>query len=200
MAKPSGFSLSLSFRHWSLRSSLITEQTLGINTSASVVSVAWNSLKWVCNKAHFSFLNSKCAYVLAKLLQLCLTLCDPMDCSLPGSSVHGILQARILEPVALPSSRGPSWPRNQTPISCSSYSAGRFFTAEPPGNPFKLYTWGLNTTICLEIIKSWLWQYWAYLVAQLVKNMPAMWETWVQSLSWEDPLEKGMATHSSILA
>ena len=38
------------------------------------------------------------------------------------------------------------------------------------------------------------------LVAQLVKNLPAMWETWVLSLSWEDPLEKGKATHSSILA
>ena len=41
---------------------------------------------------------------------------------------------------------------------------------------------------------------WASLVAQLVKNPPAMWETWVRSLGWEDPLEKGMATHSSILA
>ena len=38
------------------------------------------------------------------------------------------------------------------------------------------------------------------LVAQTVKNLPAMWETWVQSLGWEDPLEEGMATHSSILA
>ena len=37
-------------------------------------------------------------------------------------------------------------------------------------------------------------------VAQLVKNQPAMWETWVRSLGWEDPLEKGKATHSSILA
>ena len=41
---------------------------------------------------------------------------------------------------------------------------------------------------------------WASLVAQLVKNPPAMWETWVQSLGWEDPLEEGKATHSSILA
>ena len=41
---------------------------------------------------------------------------------------------------------------------------------------------------------------WASLVAQTVKNRPAMWETWVQSLGWEDPLEKGKATHSSILA
>ena len=40
----------------------------------------------------------------------------------------------------------------------------------------------------------------AYIVAQAVKNLPAMWETWVQSLGQEDPLEKGMATHSSILA
>ena len=41
---------------------------------------------------------------------------------------------------------------------------------------------------------------WASLVTQTVKNPPAMWEIWVQSLGWEDPLEKGMATHSSILA
>ena len=41
---------------------------------------------------------------------------------------------------------------------------------------------------------------WASLVAQLVKNLPAMLETWVQSLGWEDPLEEGMATHSSTLA
>ena len=48
---------------------------------------------------------------------------------------------------------------------------------------------------------GYLLQYsWASLVAQLVKNSPAMRETWVQSLDWEDPLEKGKATHSSILA
>ena len=41
---------------------------------------------------------------------------------------------------------------------------------------------------------------WASLVAQMVKNETTMWETWVQSLGWEDPLEEGMATHSSILA
>ena len=57
--------------------------------------------------------------------QLCLTLCDPMDCSLPSSSVHGILQAKILEWVAIPFSRGSSLPRDQTRVSCT---AGRFFT------------------------------------------------------------------------
>ena len=48
---------------------------------------------------------------------------------------------------------------------------------------------------------GYLLQYsWASLVAQLVKKQPAMWETWVQSLGWEDPIKKGMATHSSVLA
>ena len=47
---------------------------------------------------------------------------------------------------------------------------------------------------------SCLEEYWASLVAQLVKNLPAMWETWVRFLGWEDPVEKGKATHSSILA
>ena len=65
-------------------------------------------------------------------LQLCLTLCGPMESSPPGSSVCTILQARILKWVAIPSSRGSSWNRDQTLISCI---AGRFFTAEPPGKP-----------------------------------------------------------------
>ena len=54
------------------------------------------------------------ACVRAKSLQSCLTLCDPMNCSPPGSSVHGISQARILEWVAMPSSRGSSRPSDQT--------------------------------------------------------------------------------------
>ena len=41
---------------------------------------------------------------------------------------------------------------------------------------------------------------WASLVPQMVKNLPAMWEPWAQSLDWEDPLEEGMETHASILA
>ena len=53
----------------------------------------------------------------AKSLQLCLTLCDSMDCSPPGSSVRGILQARILEWVAVPSSMGSSQPKDQTHVS-----------------------------------------------------------------------------------
>ena len=50
--------------------------------------------------------------------QLCLTLCDSMDCSPPGSSIHWIIQARILEWVAIPFSRGSSWPRDRNQVSC----------------------------------------------------------------------------------
>ena len=65
-------------------------------------------------------------------LQSCPTLCEPRDYSPPGSSVYGILQARILEWVAMPSYRGSSQPRDQTQVS---RIAGSFFTAEPPRRP-----------------------------------------------------------------
>ena len=58
--------------------------------------------------------------VLVLVAQSCLTLFDPMDCSLPGSSDHGILQARVLEWVSTPSSRGSSQPRDQTQVSCTA--------------------------------------------------------------------------------
>ena len=58
----------------------------------------------------------------AKSLQSCLTLCNPMDCSPLGSSVHGILQARILEWTAMPSPRGSSLPRDWTRLSSVQFS------------------------------------------------------------------------------
>ena len=64
-----------------------------------------------------------CVYVLAA--QSCLILCDPTDYSLPGSSVHGILQARVLEWVAIPLVRGSSQPKDRTQVS---HIAGRLFT------------------------------------------------------------------------
>ena len=67
----------------------------------------------------YSFTKWKCSSLS------CVQLCDAMDCSLPGSSVHGILQTRILEWVVIPFSRGSSQSRNQTPVS---HFAGRFFT------------------------------------------------------------------------
>ena len=68
-----------------------------------------------------------CACVLSHFS--CVQLfCDPMDCRPLGSSVHGILQARILEWVALPLSKGSFQPRNRTWVSCISCIAGSFFT------------------------------------------------------------------------
>ena len=76
-----------------------------------------------------------CAMLQVRLFNqtLSLTLCNPMDLSPPDSSVHGILQARILEWVVMPSSKGSSQSKNETHISWVFCTAGRFCTAEPPG-------------------------------------------------------------------
>ena len=63
--------------------------------------------------------------------QSCPTLCDPVGCSPPGSSVHGILQARVLEWIVISFSRGSSQPRERTRVSCV---ADRFLPSEPQGN------------------------------------------------------------------
>ena len=63
--------------------------------------------------------------MLSEVAQLCPTLCDPMDCSLLRSSVHGIFQAKVLEWVAISFSRGSSWPRDWTQVS---RTVGRRFT------------------------------------------------------------------------
>ena len=81
------------------------------------------------------------------------TLCDPRECSPAGSSVHGILQAWILEWVTLPFSVRSSRPRGQIHLSCGSYVVGRFFTTEPPGEPIKVYS--LFTLFHLNVV-SWL--------------------------------------------
>ena len=67
--------------------------------------------------------------------QSCPTLCDPLDCSPPGSSGHGISQAGILEWVAISCSRGSSRPRDQTHVSCVFCIADGFFTSEASGKP-----------------------------------------------------------------
>ena len=94
---------------------------------------------------------------LSEVTQSCLTLCDPMDCSLPGSSIHGILQARVLEWVAMYKTRA---------------SMIVQLVKHPPAmqeTPVRFPGW--------EDLYS---QYsWATLVALLVKNPPTMQETWV---------------------
>ena len=71
-------------------------------------------------------------YFCGLVTKSCPTLCDPLDYSPPGSSVHGIVQARVLEWVAISSSRGSSRIGDLTCVSCL---AGVFFTTEPPGKP-----------------------------------------------------------------
>ena len=98
----------------------------------------------------------------SEVAQSCLTLLDPMDCSLPGSSFHGIFQARVLEWVAFSFSRGSSQPRDRTHASCI---AGGFFTAEPPGKPSFLnsFSWpSLNLSVASASFGTltdtwWLW-------------------------------------------
>ena len=60
--------------------------------------------------------------------------------------------------------------------------------------------WGHKESDTIERLSTAQYIKWASLVAQMVKNLPAIWETWVPSLGWEDPLEKGMPAYSSILA
>ena len=86
--------------------------------------------------------------------QSCPTLCDSMNCSPSGSSIHGVLQARILEWIAIPFSRGSSWPRDRTQVS---FIAGRFFTIWATGKIFTGWqSWTqikqLSTHTCLPLV------------------------------------------------
>ena len=103
-----------------------------------------------CHTLEVFFPDHGCMH--AKLLQSCLTLCNPMICSLPGSSVHGILQATILEWAAMPLSRGSSWPRDQTHPLCQHWQAGSL-PLVPPG---KSFSWSpyLKYTITLSSVQS----------------------------------------------
>ena len=111
-----------------------------------------------------------CMFVCVLVILSCLTLCDPMDCSPPGSSVRGILQARILERVAISSSRRSSQTRDRTQVS---HIAGDSLLSEPPGKSKKVFT----THPCDSAGK------------ESVCNAR---EIWLWSLGWEDPLKNSM--------
>ena len=125
----------LSFRVWCI---VHTSHVFAVNCCYCYVfpalvsfSVKWEELALCVAVGRFSgrlYTNSVPTLrrtVLCLVGQVCLTLCDPMDCSPPGSSVHWILQARILEWVPMPSSRGSSQPRDWNQVSCI---ASGFFT------------------------------------------------------------------------
>ena len=94
-----------------------------------------------CNGSSVAWNTFPCTCVPAKLLQSWQTLFDPLDCSLPGNSVHGILQARILEWVAMFSSRVSSWPRDQTHISILLHWQVGSLPLAPSGKPFPCTSW-----------------------------------------------------------
>ena len=139
-----------------------------------------------------------------------------MDCSPPGSSVHGISQARILEWAASSFSRGSSRPGSPAlqadclPTELQERSKEQCLGpinyvkfSEPSCSHWTLYgIWSLTIPGSGrspgEGIGYPLQYSWAFLVAQMVKNLPEIQETWVWCLGWEDPLEEGIAT--SILA
>ena len=126
-------------------------------------------------------------------VQSCLTHCNPMDCGPPDSSVHGIFQASIREQVAISFSRVSSWPRDWTgDLLCLLHWQAGSLPAEPPRKaPISTFE-----RAAVQLASAW----WVSLVALRVKYLPAMSDTRVQSLGWGDPLEEGMAAHSSILA
>ena len=164
----------------------------------------------------------------AKSLQSCPTLWDPIDGSPPGSPVPGILQARPLEWVAISFSNAWKWKVKE--VTQSHLTPIDPMDCSPPGSSVhgifqaRLLEWGAiaistfwenhHEYLCVSIFHIchkmrivlytvffvFLYLLAASFVTQLVKNLPAMWKTWVQSLGWEDALEKGRAIHSCILA
>ena len=125
---------------------------------------------------------------------------DPTDPSLSGSSVHGDSPGKdagvgchvLLQGIFPTQGSNPGllhWGLSDSSVSKES--------ACNPGDPGSIPGSGRSAA---ERIGSPLPYCWASLVAQLVKNPPEMWETWDKSLGWDDPLEKGKATHSSSLA
>ena len=140
---------------------------------SSDIIFSWKKSPWwraPCSYSILSYVYSCCTYVVrAPSLQLWLTLWDPMDCSLPGSPVHGISQARILQWVVISFSRGSSRPRDWTHVSCVSCTEGRFFYLWVPGEAQHLR--------CIIILKISLYlpysSFEASQVALVVKNLPA---------------------------
>ena len=97
-----------------------------------------------------------CAYVYVKSLQSCSTLCNTMDCSPPGSSVYGILQAGILAGVAVPSSRGSPPPRDGIHLSCRLHSFTVSATWEAPLLLQFAFSWSSMKGF-IQYLIFWVW-------------------------------------------
>ena len=158
----------------------------------------------------------------SSVTQSCLTLCDPMDCSMPGLLVHHQLleftQTHVhwvgdaiqpSHPLSSPSLPTFNLPQHQGLSQWVSSSQVQSLGQEDPlekgmatlssilawRTPWTMEPGKLQSNGLQRVGHSWMTN-----TIQTMKNLPAMQETWVWSLGWEDPLEKEMATHSSILA
>ena len=108
-----------------------------------------------------------CYATLCSDAQSCLSLCDPLDCSLPGSSLHGIFQARILEWVAISFSKGSSPPRDQTWVFCV---AGGFFT----NWAIREAHWNLRLVQMTGQVYIWVCVRWSFCESKLLKFSASM--------------------------
>ena len=107
------------------------------------------------------FSGTNYCYCCCSVIKSCLTLCNPMDCSPPGSPGHGMLQARILEWVVISFPRGSSWPRNQTLDSLVPCIAGGFLSTEPLGKPnillYVYYSLLFHPLMCIILLSASFW-------------------------------------------
>ena len=151
-----------------------------------------------------------------KVAQLCPTLCNPLDYRLwnsPGqntgvsslSFLHGIFPTQGLNPGLLHCrwilyQLSQAWHAIIHRVTQSQAQLKQLRTAHvSPSSSLSILRAKIHLFLFFAYLLEVMYFKWVSLVAQLVKNPPAMWETWVRSLSWEDPMEKGKATHSSIL-
>ena len=145
-----------------------------------------------------------------KVTQLCLTLCDPMDCSPPGSSVHGILQARILEWVAISFSRGSSQPSDRTQVSCiADFDSGNlyFFLGRLHSTYWCFMLWKKDARIptfpghvlyqeygCIP----GTWDPWEHIMHQGSILLPHLWSKWGEGVHSEPAAEHPCGQHLAL--
>ena len=131
----------------------------------------------ILDQGHADDLITTCVCVCVLVTQLCPTLCDPMNCSPPGFSVHGILQARILEWIAIPFSRGSSRARDRTLVSCT---AAIFFTVWDTGKSHYNLITSFKTPSSYTGITSW--------------------STRTSTYEWEEGTDQSTTTHSRLFS
>ena len=119
----------------------------------------------------------------AKSLQLCPTLCDPMDWSSPGCSIHGALQERILEGVAISFSIGSSWPRDQTCISCGSWIIVDSLPLSHQGSPMQLQNQRKCST-ALFLVSNFELQEEIFQASEMQTDSKNMSERWQRQKTW----------------